>query len=264
MNCLPMIAAAMLMFCSLALAEVKLQPVTYEAGGVNLKGVIAYDDAIQGRCPGVVVFPEWWGLTDYPKTRAKQLAQLGYVALAADVYGDGKTTDDAKQAGEWAGALYKTPMVMVERATAAMETLAKDPRVDPSRLAATGYCMGGTVALHLARSGADLKAVVAFHAGLANRDPSLAGPIKARIVICNGADDKFITQKEYDAFADEMRAAKADWELVLYGGAVHAFSNPAADKHKADLGIAYNAAADHRSWQLMRQWLEEAFGTTLK
>ena len=258
-----MMAVAVLVFCALAMAEVKVEPVTYQGGGATLKGVIAYDDAAQGKRPGVVVFPEWWGLTDYPQGRARQLAEAGYVALAADFYGDGKTTDDAKQAGEWSAGLHKTPQVMVERAQAALALLAKDARVDSSRLAATGYCMGGTVALHLARSGADLKAVVAFHAGLANKDKSLAGPIKARILVCNGADDKFVTQKEYDAFADEMRSAKADWELVLYGGAVHAFSNPGADKHK-DMGIAYNESADRRSWKLMREWLEEAFAKTGK
>jgi dienelactone hydrolase len=254
-------AAALLGLCALAMAEVKVEPLTYQAGGATLKGVIAYDDAVQGKRPGIVVFPEWWGLTDYPQRRARQLAEAGYVALAADVYGDGKTTNDPKQAGEWADGLYKAPQVMVERAQAALAVLSKDAHVDSSRLAATGYCMGGTVALHLARSGADLKAVVAFHAGLANRAPSLAGPIKARLLVCNGADDKFITQKEYDGFADEMRAAKADWELVLYGGAVHAFSNPDADKHK-DMGIAYNEPADRRSWKLMLEWLAEAFATS--
>ena len=258
-----MMGVAMLVFCTLATGEVKVETVTYQAKGVTLKGVIAYDDAVQGKRPGVVVFPEWWGLTDYPQRRARQLAEAGYVALAADVYGDGKTTDDPKQAGEWAGGLYKTPHAMVERAQAALALLMKDARVDPSRLAATGYCMGGTVALHLARSGADLKAVVAFHAGLANQDKELAGPIKARILVCNGADDKSVSQKEYDAFADEMRSTKADWELVLYGGAVHAFSNPGADKHR-DLGIAYNESADRRSWKLMIDWLDEAFTKTDK
>lgn len=240
-------------------AEIRMDPASYEVGGVTLKSVLVYDTDQVGQRPGIVVFPEWWGLNDYPKSRARMLAGLGYVALVADVYGQGVNTDDPKKAGELAGAVYKDPAAMVARAQAALAALRNSGKADPAHLGAIGYCFGGSIALHLARSGADLNAVVAFHAGLANHLPPSTVAIKPAILVCNGAEDKMVGKDEYSQFMDEMRARKAVWQLTLYSDALHAFTNPLADRHK-ELGIGYNQRADKRSWEDMRQFLKENFG----
>ena len=168
-------------------------------------------------------------------------------------------TDDPKEAGKLSGGVYANPDVLMARAKAAVAALRNSNRADPQRIAAIGYCFGGSVALHLARGNEQIKAVVAFHAGLANHLPESNDPIVPSILVCNGGDDKFISAEEYNRFYDEMRRRKADWTLTLYGGALHAFTNPAADRHK-DMGIGYNAIADKRSWDAMRQFLADALG----
>lgn len=251
------LAGVLLFAASILRAEVKMETITYDAGGAVLKSVLVYDTNVSGKAPGVVIFPEWWGLTDYPRSRAQMLVKLGYVVLAADMYGQGQSTDDPKEAGKLSGAVYANPEALLARAKAAVSALRNSNRADPQRLAAIGYCFGGSIALQLARSNEPIKAVVAFHAGLASHGADSNDPIVPSILVCNGGDDKFISAEEYARFYEEMRRRKADWALTLYGGALHAFTNPAADRHK-DLGIGYNAIADKRSWDAMRQFLADA------
>ncbi len=241
-----------------AQAAVRTEKVTYRQGDTELVGFLAYDDAAAGRRPGVLVAPEWWGLNDYAKRRAEQLARLGYVAFALDMYGKGKTTTDPKEAGLLAGRFRSDRQLMRARAAAGLEVLKGRPLVDPARLAAIGYCFGGTVVLELARSGADLKGVVSFHGGLATPNPADAKNIKGKVLVLHGADDTFESPAEIAAFQEEMRQGHVDWQMVFYGGAVHSFTNP--DAGKAGIkGVAYNEAADRRSWQAMQDFFAEIF-----
>jgi dienelactone hydrolase len=233
-------------------------PIDYRQGDTDLQGLLVYDDAIQGPRPGVLVFPEWWGLTDYPKHRAEQLAQLGYVAFAADMYGKGVTTDNPADAGKLAGNVLDDLDLLRGRAQTAYTMLAKDSHVDTHRIAAIGYCFGGTVALELARSGANLVGVVSFHGRLSTNRPEDAKNIKGKILVCTGGDDAFIPPSQVEAFEDEMRQAHVDWQVMVFGGARHAFTNPQADSHHIP-NIAYNPEADHRSWAAMRAFFDEIF-----
>jgi len=252
-----MIAAVLIPTC--AMAAIKTQTVEYQAGNVRCQGFLAFDDAIQGKRPGILVCPEWWGLNDYAKHRAQMLAQLGYVAFAADLFGKGKTTENPQEAGQLAGALKSNRQVLRQRANAAIEQLRNNPNVDPSKLGAIGYCFGGTTAIELARSGADVKAIVTFHAGLDSPNPADGKNIKASILVCHGGNDTFTSEKDLDAFEDEMRQNHVDWQMNVYGGAVHSFTNPGADKHGIP-GIAYNKTADVRSWEAMQLFFDRAFG----
>ena len=260
MKCVLWAISVALVLPSLVNAAVKSEEVTYSVGDVHLKSTIVYDDAGSAKKPGIVVLPEWWGLNDYVKHRAQMLAELGYVAIAADLFGDAKVTNDPNEAGKWAGALKTNRTELRARTNAALEQLKKNPHVDARQLGAIGYCFGGTSAVELARSGADLRAVVTFHAGLDSPDPSAGKNIKARILVCHGGDDVFSPATDIDAFEQEMRQNKVDWQMNVYGNAVHGFSNPEADKHGIP-GIAYNAEADHRSWSAMRAFFKEAFAT---
>jgi dienelactone hydrolase len=260
---------ALVVLSAFARAEVKLQAVEYKDGDVVLEGWLAYDDAVATKAkpaPGIVVYPEWWGVGDYTKMRARKLAELGYVAFAADMYGKGKLTTDPKQAGEWAGGVAGDPAKMRRLATLAFETLEKQPMVDKTKSAATGYCFGGSCALELARTGAPLKSVVAFHAGklaaIGSDSEALEAnsKIKATVTICHGQDDGFVSAEELAKFHAQMKAAKVDYEFIAYAGAVHAFTNPNADGYKVP-GVAYNAKADARSWQHMKSAFAEAFAT---
>jgi dienelactone hydrolase len=251
--------AAMSILSGAARAAIKSEPVEYRVGETTFKSLIVYDDTATGKRPGIAVYPEWWGLDDYAKHRAQMLAELGYVAIAVDLFGDGQTTSDPAQAGKWAGALKADRKVLRERANAGLEQLKRNPHVDASKLGAIGYCFGGTTAIELGRSGADVKAIVTFHAGLDSPTPADGKNIKGTLLVCHGGDDAFETLKDIEAFKQEMRENHVDWEMNVYGGAVHSFSNPSADKHGIP-GIAYNAKADHRSWQAMRTAFEEAFG----
>jgi len=248
---------------AIASAKIVSTAVDYKQGGDNLQGWIVYDDAISGPRPGVVVFPEWWGLTDYPKHRAAQLASLGYIAFAADMYGKGVTTTDPAEATKLSTKIYSDNKLMRDRAQSALDQLKKDPHADPNRIAAIGYCFGGACALELARSGAPLAAIVSFHGNLATKTPDDAKKIKGKVLICTGADDSFVPATQIADFEDEMRKAGVDWQLISYGGAHHAFTNPDADSFKIP-NIAYNAAADKRSWQAMKSFFEEVFGPTGK
>lgn len=251
---------AALFLASAASAAIHTETVQYKQGDTTLKGYLAYDDSAQGRRPGVLVVPEWWGLTDYAKHRAQMLAQLGYVAFAADMYGDGKTTNDVKEAGQWAGALKGNRQLLRQRVRAGLDALKARPQVDPGKTAAIGYCFGGTSVIELARSGAQLGGVVSFHGGLDSPDPSAGANIKCRLLICHGANDTFESPEDIAAFEKELKDHHVDWQMNIYANAVHSFTNPEADKHGIP-GVAYNHEADVRSWQAMQLFFHDLFHT---
>ena len=234
------------------------ETIAYNDGDVSLQGFLAFDDAVSGRRPGVLIMPEAFGLGANAKARAAQLATLGYVALAGDPYGEGREFTDLQAAMQVAGGLMADPAKFRARARAGIDKLASLPQVDPTRLAAMGYCMGGTFALELARDGMPLRGVVSFHGGLQTQRPAAAGQIKAKVLVCHGADDPMIQTPQVNAFVEEMTQAGADWQLVSYGGTVHSFTNPQADGTMLP-GIKYNAQSDARSWQAMRNFFAEVF-----
>ncbi len=235
----------------------KTETIEYRDGAVNLRGFLAYDERRSGRRPGVLVMPEAFGLGPQAKRRAEQLAELGYVALAGDPYGDGLQINDLQEAIQRVTVFFADPAKSRARARAALDKLASLPQVDPGRLASIGYCMGGTLSLELARDGAPVRAVVSFHGGLQTQRPA-PGSISAKILVCTGADDPFVPIAQVNAFAEEMTKAKADWQIASYAGVVHSFTNPDADK-VGNPGIAYNRSADERSWKAMAALFEEAF-----
>lgn len=240
-------------------ATLHTQKLDYKEGGTVLEGYLAYDDAFTGRRPGVLVVHEWKGLSDYEMRRADMLARLGYVALAADVYGKGVRAKTTEEAAALAGRYKKDRALLRRRVIAGLKALKKDPRVDPARVAAIGFCFGGTAVLELARSGADLAGVVSFHGGLGLEPGEKDEPIRAKVLVLTGADDPSAPPPAVAAFEDEMRKAGGDYEVVSYGGAVHGFSNP-AHGNDPKTGVAYNAEADRRSWQAMKDFLSEIFG----
>jgi dienelactone hydrolase len=243
---------------SAARAALHTESVKYTVGDTACVGYLAYDDSAKN-APGVLVAPEWWGLTDYCKHRAEQLAGLGYVAFVMDPYGNGQSTNDPAVAGKLSGALRDNDRtVLRQRAAAALAVLKKDPHVDPAKTAAIGYCFGGTAVLELARSGADVLGVVSFHGSLATPNPADAKNIKGKVLICHGALDTFESPEEIAGFEKEMNDANVDWQMNVYSHAVHGFTNPEADSHHIP-GIAYNAEADKRSWEAMRGFFEEIF-----
>lgn len=237
-------------------ATVKTEQVEYRQGDTVLQGWLAYDDALKGPRPGVLLIHDWLGVTDHQKRQVERLASLGYVALAADLYGKGVRPANAAEAAAESGKFYKDGALLRARARAGLDFLASRPQVDATRLAATGYCFGGAGALELARSGAPLRAVVTFHGTLDALLPGTPDDLKASVLALHGADDPFVKQASVQAFMDEMRAAKADWELVQYSGAVHSFTDERAGADPGK-GAAYNATADRRSWQAMKDFLAE-------
>jgi dienelactone hydrolase len=242
-----------------ARAAVKTQDVKYAVGGTEYVGFLAYDDATADKRPGVLVAPEWTGLNDYAKGRAKQLAEMGYVAFVFDPYGGGKTTASIKEAAAWSTAVKADRPGLRARIGGAFDTLKKQPQTDPAKTAAIGYCFGGTSVLELARGGADVLGVVSFHGGLSTPLPAKAGELKAKVLACHGAVDPFVKPEEVAAFEKEMADAKADWSLVAYGGAVHSFTNPGADGVTVP-GAKYDEKADKRSWAAMKAFFAELFG----
>lgn len=234
------------------------KPLEYSEDGKLLRGFLAWNQSATASRPGILVFHENTGLTDFEKERATRLAALGYVALAADLFGQSvlpATATDAERRSAFEEFRSKK---MVPRARAALNALAAQPDVDPNRIAAIGFCLGGTSALELARSGAGLTGVVSFHGGLATQQAAAPGSIKSKILICHGASDPFIPFEQVAAFAKEMQDAGVDWQIVFYGGAMHGFTNPAADRHGRP-GVAYHEPSDNRSWLAMQQFLTELF-----
>lgn len=246
-----------------ASAKIVTQSLAYEHAGTKLQGWLAYDDekVAAAKVPGVLIIPEWWGLNDYVKGRAEQIARLGYVALVADMYGDGVSTTDPKKAGEYAGQFYGKPL-MAERAQAGLDQLTHHARVDSSRVAAIGYCFGGSTAQALAYSGAPLLGIVSFHGGILPVPADAAAKTKAKLLFCNGAADPSIKPEAITALEASLEAGHFDYQFINYAHAKHAFTNPDADKFAAaGLSIvAYNAAADQRSWAHMTLFFAEIFG----
>lgn len=244
-------------------AKIVTKPVAYEHAGTKLEGWLAYDDAkasATAPAPGVLVLPEWWGLTEYPKIRAESLAKLGYVAFAADMYGAGVTTEDPKKATELSKPFYGSPL-MADRARAGLDQLLATGLVDKARVAAIGYCFGGSAAQALAYSGAPLAGIVSFHGALIPASAEAAAKNHAKFLICHGAVDPFIKPEDIVAFKKGLDDGKFDYQFISYAGAVHAFTNPGADKlaKATGLPIAYNAAADKRSWGHMKNFFSEIF-----
>ena len=245
-----------------AFAELKTQEVKYSLGKVHFTGYLAYDDAIGGRRSGVLVVHEWWGHNDYVRRRAEMLAQLGYTALAVDMYGDGKLAQHPQEATQFVQEVNAKQGESQKRFQVALNVLKKEPTVDKKKIAAIGYCFGGSIVLNMARSGMDLKGVVSFHGSLGTETPAKRGGVKARVLVCHGADDSFISQEAVEAFKKEMDDAKVNYQFISYDGAKHSFTNPGADDlaEKFDLGIAYNEEADKQSWKDMQTFFKEIFG----
>jgi dienelactone hydrolase len=245
-----------------ALAEIQTREMPYHAAdGTELVGYYAFDDSMKGKRPGIVVVHEWWGLNDYARRRARELAQLGYAALAIDMYGGGKHTEHAHEARELMQQATADSKRSMARAQAGLDLLKAQTEVDPRQLAAIGYCFGGKIVLDMARQGMDLAGVASFHGILTTATPAEKGKVKARVLVLNGADDNFIPAADIENFKKEMKAAGVEYEFVNYPGAKHAFTSPDADRlaRENKMDIAYNAKADRKSWQKMQQFLRSTF-----
>lgn len=251
-----LLAVFSLIATSSILAAVKTEVIVYEQGGVPLEGFLAYDDAGGKPRPGVLLIHDWMGVGDYAKSRARQLAELGYVAFAADIYGKGTRPADAKEAAALAGKYKGDRPLFRERLKAGLRQLTARKEVAKGEIAAIGYCFGGTGVLELARSGADVKGVVSFHGGLSTPTPDDAKNIKCPVLVLHGADDPFVKPPEVDAFKDEMAKAHVKYEFVAYPGAVHSFTRPDAGSDDSK-GAAYNEAADKASWTAMQKFFKE-------
>ncbi len=248
---------SLLCSASLLRAEIKETVVEYQSGGVTCEGLHVVDSAKAGKLPSVLIIHQWTGLSENEKMRARMLAELGYNVFAADIYGKG-VRPQPPAAGQEAGK-YKTDRKLYrERMLSALEVLNKSPQTDPSKVAAIGYCFGGTGVIELARSGAVVKGVVSFHGGLDSPSPADGKNIKGRVLALHGADDPFVPAKDIAAFEKEMQDAKVDYKLVSYPGAVHAFTQKAAGNDNSK-GAAYNEAADKASWEEMKAFFERIF-----
>jgi dienelactone hydrolase len=234
--------------------------VEYSLDTVKMIGYVAYDANKQGRRPVVLVVHEWWGLTDYPRMRAKKLAELGYLAMAVDLYGNGRTADNPTDAQNLAMPFYQNPQIAFQRLMAAEQKVKTLPQADTSQVAAIGYCFGGGMVLNAARLGADTKGVVSFHGSLSGA-PAKKELLKSKILVCHGAADPFVPQKDVDAFKKSMDSIQADYTFKAYPGALHAFTNPAATEmgKKFNMPIAYDAAADSASWNDMKTFFSKIF-----
>jgi dienelactone hydrolase len=226
-------------------AAVKEEPIAYKDGDTTMKGFLVYDDAAKGKRPGIILVHEWWGITKHMHNEARRFARNGYTVFIADMFGDGKTADNPKDAGMLAGSVMKNPAGMQSRFNAARAQLAKHASVDARKIGAAGYCFGGTVAINMARAGADLAAIAAFHAGLGTNTPAPQS-VKTKVLVLNGADDPLIKPEQIEAFKKDMDAAKADYRYINYPGALHAYTNPEATEvgKKFNMPVAYNAKVD--------------------
>jgi len=243
-------------------AAVEGREIDYRAAdGTVLKGYLAVDAAAAGRHPGVLVVHEWWGHNDYARQRAEMLAALGYPALAVDMYGDGRQAGHPEDAGKFAAAVRSNLPLMQERFRAALALLRAQPQVDPQRVAAIGYCFGGSVVLEMARAGVDLKGVASFHGSLEGGSTARTGQVTAQVLVLNGAADSFIPAEQIAAFKAEMEAAGVTYRFVNYPGALHSFTNPDADDYarRFNMPVGYHAEADRESWAELQRFFAEIF-----
>lgn len=239
---------------AVAFAKVKTEKIVYEKNGTKFEGFIAWNDSVKKPAPGILVFHDWMGNGVFTENKARELAELGYVAFAADIYGQGIRPKDGKEASELANKYKSDRKVMRERAEAALEALSKDKHVNKERIAAMGYCFGGTVALEMGRAAAPLKSIVSFHGGLST--PMKADKMNSKVLVLHGGDDPYVPASEVSDFEAEMRAAKADWQLLAYGNTVHSFTNPDAGNDPSK-GAAYNELSAKRAWEQMKNFLKE-------
>ncbi len=246
-----------------AQAAIKIETIAYKQDTASLEGLLAYDTSVKGKKPGILIAPDWMGISDVARQQAEKTAKLGYVVFVADIYGKGIRPKDAKEAGTQAGIYKKDRNLMRARAHAALAQLLKSNLVDTSKIVAIGYCFGGGVALELARSGADLDGVASFHGNLDTPHPEDSKNIKAKILVMHGADDPYVPEADVSAFMKEMKQAGIDWTLIQYGGAVHAFTIPNAGNDNSK-GAAYNEKADRRSWIAFQDFLKDVFPVTAK
>ena len=249
-----------LLACGTVHAEIQTRQISYQADGATMSGYLAWDDALEGKRPGVLVVHEWWGHNDYAQRRARDLAKLGYVGFALDMYGDGKLAEHPDDAGKFMQAVVSNFAGMKARFEAAQQQLLKQDSVDPDRVAAIGYCFGGGVVLNMARAGAPLKGVVSFHGSLG----PVGGPaesVKVPILAMNGAADPFVKPEAIEAFRKEMDAAGADYTFVNFPDVMHSFTNPGATAvgEKFGLPLKYDADADAASWKAMQEFLDRVF-----
>lgn len=241
-----------------AQAAITTEIVEYNDGDTALKGFLLYDDALEGKRPGLIVVHEWWGLNDYAMQRAEMLAELGYVAFAIDMYGGEKVTEHGKEAKTWMTQITENVEAWQKRAQLGLDILKAHELVDPAYTAAVGYCFGGATALQMAYAGADLNGVVSFHGSLPPATETQQKNIKAKVLVAHGEDDGFIPPERILAFKQALNGSGADWQMVTYGGARHGFTNPDADAYGID-GVKYDEKADNRSWALMQSFLDEVF-----
>lgn len=237
------------------------EEITYELDTLNMQGYIAYDENQEGKRPGILVVHEWWGHNEHARNSAEKLAELGYTALAVDMYGDGKQADHPDKAGEFASAVMSNIESAKARFLKAKEVLESHETVNSEQIGAIGYCFGGGVVLHMARFGYNLEGVVSFHGSLGTEYPAEEGEVQASILVCHGADDPFVPQEQVEAFKQEMDSANVDYEFIAYEGAKHSFTNPQADEYaeKFDMPIAYNEEADEKSWEDMKGFFDRVF-----
>lgn len=253
----------LLLFITLpAHAAVQTKEIVYHVGDSEFTGYLAWDDSVKGKRPGVLVVHEWWGHNEYARRRVRMLAELGYTAFALDMYGTGKLADHPDTATAFMQEVTGNFDVMKARFMAGLDILKKQKTVDNERLAAIGYCMGGEIALEMARSGIDLDAVAVFHGGLATAHPASKGEVKAELLVMVGGADPFIPPAQVAAFEKEMKAAGAHYELYIYPGVKHSFTNPEADRfgNEFNLPLKYDADADRDSWQRMQKLFRKVFG----
>jgi len=252
------VAAALgLVLARPAAAEVKTKTIEYRDGDVVLTGYFAWDDALDGKQPGVLVVHEWWGLNDYAKSRARQLAEEGYAALALDMYGDNKVTTHADEAGAWMKQIASNIDLWTRRARLGLDVLKAQDPVDPTRIAAIGYCFGGATVMQMAYAGEDLAAVVSFH-GTLPPAPEGVTSIKPRVLVEHGRDDAFVPAERVAAFQQGLDRIGATWEMTVYSGTRHGFTNPDAGSYGID-NVAYNEIADERSWTATMLLFDEIF-----
>jgi dienelactone hydrolase len=244
-----------------AMGEVQTKSVEYRDGDVMLQGFVAWDpDQSSKAAPGILVVHQWLGLTDYEKSRCKQLAELGYVAFALDIYGKDVRPANTQEAGKVAGIYKGDRELYRRRLNLGLAQLRAQSGVAADKIAAIGYCFGGTGVLELARSGAKVNGVVSFHGGLDSPSPEDGKNIQGKVLVCHGADDPFVPVKDIDAFKTELNTANVDWQMIYYSGAVHSFTQPMAGNDNSR-GAAYNEKADQRSWEAMKSFFSELFGS---
>jgi dienelactone hydrolase len=241
------------------MGKMRAETVEYQHDGVPFRGHLVHDAARTAKLPGVLIVHEAWGLGEHVKERAEKLAELGYLAFAVDMFGEAKQASSSEEGLQWTRALRANVPLLRARIRAAYDALRAHPQLDGERVAAIGYCFGGTTALELARSGAKISGVVSFHGGLTTTHPAEPGAVVAKILICTGADDPFIPADHVQGFMHEMKRAGADVQVINYCGVQHSFTNPRAGE-RGIAGLAYNRNADQRSWSAMHTFFQEIFG----